>query len=926
MYRETSNAFDARIAEPGRTFSARLVCGDEVIEKGISSIQFKAQANSDTNTIEIGGTVSTYIEVSVLHPEYMVTGKEYDLLLGLTLPDGSVEYCPMGKFTPQKPEEEDELVTFTAYDRMVSKLELPYFTQIGKYPADGKQILQEISRLSGVPFCDLTVLPDGVMVGWRTVYQENSSTTTAAPFTGYTYREALMYLAQMYGRFVTVNRDGELEFRWYESADYQIPANRSYDDIACAEQIYELQRLRCAVGQNELTAGSGTTGITIENDLMTQEILDQVYGWIGGFTYLPTTVSFLGDPRVELGDIVTVYRRDGTAIPVPVMSLDLEYDGGLRTSIGSYGSTEESEDKAQGPTAKAIDRVYSELFLVKEVLADKASINYLEANYATIKALDAVEAKIDRIVATDITVDYLEANYAKLEYVESSFATIDLANVQDAAVKTAMIDVGAVQTAQIADGSITDAKIVELTANKITAGTLSVERLELVGSDSSLVYALNNSGELVSQSVNTLDGAVLTDRTVTADKLVAKSVTAAEIAADTITANEIAANAITTAELAAGSVTTAVLASGSVTAEKISVTDLNALKATIGGFTIGQSYLANGTTTIGGSANSVYVGLDGISCGQNFIAKKDGTVTVRGAVYCKDIIYLYSSYSNKYFPVLKYADTGGDTNDLFCYTPDGYKIFGYEPAKSGTLDFGLDMVAKGISCGAVTSSSLKASGTVQGSTVSWTVATGRSIELSYSTPFIDFHAGNSSADYTSRLIASVSGRLDCVGDFYVSGNIHNNGRLLCSGSWTINASNLFVANESNSGFVTIYAAGVVNPSSRLVKENICAMPKEEAEKLLQLEIVDFDYRKEFGGTTGMHGVIAEDALDIIPSCVVVPKGYSEKEFDLENGIQNKVLSVDYSKLVPHLIKMVQLQQARLEEQQAELNLIKKSMT
>ena len=38
-------------------------------------------------------------------------------------------------------------------------------------------------------------------------------------------------------------------------------------------------------------------------------------------------------------------------------------------------------------------------------------------------------------------------------------------------------------TAQIADASITDAKIVELSANSITTGTLSVERLIIVGSE-----------------------------------------------------------------------------------------------------------------------------------------------------------------------------------------------------------------------------------------------------------------------------------------------------------------------------------------------------------------------------------------------------------------------------------------------------------
>ncbi len=125
------------------------------------------------------------------------------------------------------------------------------------------------------------------------------------------------------------------------------------------------------------------------------------------------------------------------------------------------------------------------------------------------------------------------------------------ANIASGAITNALIAHEAVETAQIADGSITDAKIVELTANKINAGELSVERLIISGSDQSIVYALNNMGDLVSQSIRTLDGDTLTPRSITADKVVADAITANEIASRTITANEILAGSITSEEIAA---------------------------------------------------------------------------------------------------------------------------------------------------------------------------------------------------------------------------------------------------------------------------------------------------------------------------------------------------------------------------------------
>lgn len=148
---------------------------------------------------------------------------------------------------------------------------------------------------------------------------------------------------------------------------------------------------------------------------------------------------------------------------------------------------------------------------------------------------------------------------------------VDTAKIADAAITTAKIDKAAITTTQIADGSITDAKIVELTANKITAGTLSVERLEIRGSQKSIVYAINSLGGLQSASVDTIDGGVLTEKSITADKIVAKAITAAQIASKTITANEIIANAITADSgiIADAAITTAKIATAAITNAKI---------------------------------------------------------------------------------------------------------------------------------------------------------------------------------------------------------------------------------------------------------------------------------------------------------------------------------------------------------------------
>lgn len=80
-----------------------------------------------------------------------------------------------------------------------------------------------------------------------------------------------------------------------------------------------------------------------------------------------------------------------------------------------------------------------------------------------------------------------------------------------------------------------------------------------------------------------------------------------------------------------GSITALQIASNTITAEKLNIKDLNAIGATIGGFTIGTSSLYNGTTSLAGADNSVYLGLDGISCGTKFKVDKAGALTANDA-------------------------------------------------------------------------------------------------------------------------------------------------------------------------------------------------------------------------------------------------------------------------------------------------------
>ena len=91
------------------------------------------------------------------------------------------------------------------------------------------------------------------------------------------------------------------------------------------------------------------------------------------------------------------------------------------------------------------------------------------------------------------------------------------------------------------------------------------------------------------------------------------------------------------------------------------------------------------------------------------------------------------------------------------------------------------------------------------------------------------------------------------------------------------------------------------------------MTEIEAKKLLDVEVKSYDYINP-DMPDGCFGCIAEDMAKIIPSCV---NGDVDCADDDAAAIQG--IGIDYSKLVPHLIKMVQIQQAQIDAQQEQIN-------
>lgn len=478
MY-QASEALDKVISGSGRTFYARL--------NGISDgIQEIVQTNFSTpdSYFYVGGAIASKIEVSMFtKSQEFVKGTEVRLEIGATA-DGAIEWIPMGYFTIKEQKKDRNLLTFTAYDRLESKLAKAYKSKITKYPAESKEFLTDISEQTGIEF-DTSKLSDSLMIDKiLTVNDQSGEKTYKEPFDGFTMQQVVGYIAQLHGTFAICDRNGKVTFKWYEalttdhpgkigdtagsylkdqnlsfiyntieflkeSHTYLIKTNRYFDDLLQSETMCQISGISCDTENNHYESGTNIN-TNLSNPVMTQEWLNKILEKIKDTRYYPVSFSFMGDPRLDVGDVVTIVDAKNNLIDVPVMQHTITFDGGLLSEVASYGF-EEKETKS--PSEIALQRVKDDVLNLQEITAKKATFNQL----------NAVDAKITNLQASSITVN--DANIL--------FARLDKANIQQ----------GWITSVMIGDAQITDAKIQDMSADKLTAGILDAEKVTLINLD-----------------------------------------------------------------------------------------------------------------------------------------------------------------------------------------------------------------------------------------------------------------------------------------------------------------------------------------------------------------------------------------------------------------------------------------------------------
>lgn len=477
-----------------RYYSKYLVDGKEY-NQTLNEFKYSNIINPN-NSISIGNTCSSSVTFSIYNPEITLENKDITIFEGVK-GDSGIEYVQIGIFTVTKEESNGEYTKYTAYDKMY-KAEKGYFSEL-TYPSTDKAILEDICTKLGIQLATSIT---------------NTHTITDKP-QGYTMREMIGYMAMLQGGNAAINSDGNLEIKWYKDSGYVLDGHQYYQQgvTFTTSKDFTIRKLTCnntKSGDKEtstITSGSGTTGLSFANPFMTQANLNEIYKKIGGFQFRPLTVKFVGDWRLEVGDIITV-NKGGVNYKVPIMQIEHECDGGLMDTVTSIGQSDtENSNIASGPITKQMERYYADLVLINKAVIENADIT--NANVENLKAhqayidqlktnkIEAITADIVNLTASKATIN--EANIAKLQ---ADYAQVGVLNADVADIKTLMFGsaTGKSLTTEFANAvvsvignaQIKDAMIDSIAASKITALDLNTTKFK-VHSENGMSYWQDNT-------------------------------------------------------------------------------------------------------------------------------------------------------------------------------------------------------------------------------------------------------------------------------------------------------------------------------------------------------------------------------------------------------------------------------------------------
>lgn len=295
-----------------------------------------------------GSFVATPLELSLNASSTAVSKVDFksetinSLFVEAGIQASQMVYIPMGVFYLDKDgvsTEDDGHVVITATD-LPPVMSETFNSNNLNFPCTIQAALEKVSLDIGIPIhVSASDFPNLSVVLTKTA--ELSST----------YREALRYIAETLGAYVSMGRDGEVYlkklFGGIANLGFVLDDNYLFSVNQQESTVEPFQYVSIKANEDDIGVSQEVSGVTTGREYSvfdnpftfghSEDFLEGLVEPISFRAFHPTKISFQGRPDLDVGDVLE-YAYKGNTYILPVCNHIFEYNGGFKTTLESMGS------------------------------------------------------------------------------------------------------------------------------------------------------------------------------------------------------------------------------------------------------------------------------------------------------------------------------------------------------------------------------------------------------------------------------------------------------------------------------------------------------------------------------------------------------------------------------------------------------------
>lgn len=383
MYK-TSAATAEKILAFSRTWRVRLenISSGEIIQGDIiSTAESEHSSTSLSDDIEIGAVTCASWTVTLRHSTGDFLGQRFRLyfylrdltgssettwgdLAGYTcgaingmtvlqlmqLGEQNSELIPMGEFTCIRAPRSGDGRELTLVDAVYFS-DTEYIRAV-KLPAPASEVEKDVCRQLGIGCAAeysesyrLAANDGGLLLSadGMTLSTAGYDFAIGKIAKGTTCRQMLGYIAGARGEFGCIDRQGQYTRRWYGSPVTGIDSSHA-DEPTISETANIISGIRCKVGEDEVIECGKMNGgrvLEFEDPYVDEQLLLTIFNRVRALSWYTCELYHrLGDPRIDIGDVVTVSAAAEGAekqLAIPITGISFSFDGGLSADLRAVG-------------------------------------------------------------------------------------------------------------------------------------------------------------------------------------------------------------------------------------------------------------------------------------------------------------------------------------------------------------------------------------------------------------------------------------------------------------------------------------------------------------------------------------------------------------------------------------------------------------